>query len=67
MATPDRVEFMTWPRASAVAEIEWSAREGRSYRDFIERMKKHTKRLRDWKVNYATYIEKEFTETPAAQ
>jgi hexosaminidase len=67
MKTPEQVEFMTWPRACAVAEIEWSPANGRTYEDFIERMKKHTNRLADWKVNYAKYIEKEFSKVPAAQ
>jgi hexosaminidase len=64
MATPDQVEFMTYPRACAIAEIVWSQKHGRDYPDFLQRMKTHTNRLADWNVNYAKYIEKEFTKAP---
>jgi hexosaminidase len=60
MKTSDHVEYMTYPRACAIAEIGWSPKENRSYEDFVARMKAHTKRLAAWNVNYAKHIEKEF-------
>jgi hexosaminidase len=36
--TEDRVEFMTWPRGAAIAEIGWSPRERRDWRGFAERL-----------------------------
>jgi hexosaminidase len=51
MKTPDHVEFMTYPRACAIAEIGWSPEENRSYEDFLKRMETHSKRLRTWSVN----------------
>lgn len=58
MKTPEHVEYMTYPRACAIAEITWSPKENRSYDDFLNRMKAHTERLKTWNVNYATHIEK---------
>jgi hexosaminidase len=36
--TEDRVEFMTWPRGAAVAEIGWSPRARRDWPDFVRRL-----------------------------
>jgi hexosaminidase len=60
MKTPEQVEYMVYPRASAMAEVVWSPKDQRDYPDFVDRMKTHVKRLADWKVNYAKQIEKEF-------
>ena len=38
MQTEDRVMWMTWPRAAAVAELGWSAPERRNWRDFLGRL-----------------------------
>jgi hexosaminidase len=61
MATSEHVEYMVYPRASAMAEVVWSPKESRDYSDFVQRMKTHVKRLEAWGVNYAKHIEKEFT------
>jgi hexosaminidase len=63
MKTPELVEYMTYPRASALAEVVWSPKASRNYDDFIERMKAHTKRLDQLDVNYARHIEKEFSDS----
>jgi hexosaminidase len=36
--TEERAEWMTWPRAAAVAELGWSPRESRNYPDFRSRV-----------------------------
>jgi len=38
MQTEDRVQWMAWPRAAAVAELGWSAPERRDWRDFLGRL-----------------------------
>jgi hexosaminidase len=38
MATSDHVEYMTYPRALALAEIAWSAREARDWSSFAKRL-----------------------------
>ena len=67
MATPEYVEYMVYPRASAMAEVVWSPKESRNYDDFVQRMKTHVKRLEAWGVNYAKHIEKEFTASDSIQ
>jgi hexosaminidase len=42
-----------------MAEVVWSPKEGRDYKDFLTRMNAHFKRLDEWKVNYAKHIRKE--------
>lgn len=60
MKTPEHVEYMVYPRATAMSEVLWSQKESKNYNDFVERMKVHVGRLRDLKVNYAKQIEREF-------
>jgi hexosaminidase len=38
MQTEDRVQWMAWPRAAAVAELGWSTPERRNWRDFLGRL-----------------------------
>jgi hexosaminidase len=38
MQTEDRVQWMAWPRAAAVAELGWSAPERRNWREFLRRL-----------------------------
>jgi hexosaminidase len=42
--TEDRVEYMTWPRGAAVAEIGWSPREKRDWPDFRSRLEPQFRR-----------------------
>ncbi|GAA4454268.1 family 20 glycosylhydrolase [Nibrella saemangeumensis] len=51
--TPEQVEYMTYPRAAAVAEIGWMPKGPRNFEDFAMRLKAHQKRLDYLKVNYA--------------
>jgi hexosaminidase len=38
MRTEDRVMWMAWPRAAAVAELGWTAPQRRDWRDFLRRL-----------------------------
>ncbi|MGV8964306.1 MAG: beta-N-acetylhexosaminidase [Candidatus Saccharimonadaceae bacterium] len=40
-----QAEYMTWPRAFAVAESVWSPREKKNWENFIDKTEKHFKRL----------------------
>jgi hexosaminidase len=60
MKTPEHVEYMVYPRASAMAEVLWTPKEQKNYDEFVQRMKVHVQRLGSLKVNYAKHIEKEF-------
>lgn len=51
--TADRVEYMMYPRACAIAEVAWSAKERKSWKDFSKRLKTHFERLDALGVNYA--------------
>lgn len=53
LATPDQVEYMAYPRASALAEVLWSPTEGRQWTDFAQRIKVHFQRLEALGLHYA--------------
>ena len=46
-----QVEYMAFPRLSALAEVTWSPAKHKDYADFLERMKSHLKRLDVMDVN----------------
>ncbi|TWF42808.1 hexosaminidase [Chitinophaga polysaccharea] len=56
IASPGRAEYMTWPRAFALAEVLWSPKKERVLPDFLSRVEKHFVRLSDAGVNYAPAI-----------
>lgn len=60
MKTPEHVEYMVYPRATAMSEVLWTPKENKDYEDFVERMKVHGGRLAGMNVNYAKHIEREF-------
>ena len=43
--TEDRAAWMTFPRASAVAETGWSAKDGRSFAGFVDRLLPQMERM----------------------
>jgi len=45
IATPERAEYMTWPRACALAEAGWSPAGSRDWGDFQVRLAEHLGRL----------------------
>jgi hexosaminidase len=50
------VEYMAYPRAIALAEVNWSPAELRDFNDFADRLAKHTSRLDRLGVNYASHL-----------
>jgi hexosaminidase len=52
MAGPKRVEYMAFPRLTALAEVVWTPRERKNYPDYLERLKPHLQRLQALDVNF---------------
>ena len=52
IASFKHVEYMTYPRACAIAEVAWSPKESRNWEDFTRRMQTHLQRLDQLGVNY---------------
>ena len=48
----NKVEYMAFPRACALAEVVWSPKEGKDWGDFQRRLGTHLGRLDALKVNY---------------
>jgi len=48
-----RLEYMTYPRACALAETAWSPAAAKNYWDFALRLQTHVKRLKELKVNFS--------------
>ncbi len=49
-------EYMTWPRAFALAEVLWSPKERRNWPDFMNRVESHFRRFDALGVNYARSV-----------
>jgi len=45
-------EYMTFPRACALAEVTWSDPGTRNWDDFLRRLKIHVRRLEELNINY---------------
>jgi len=50
--TPEKAEYMGFPRITALSEVVWSKKEGKDYNDFINRLREHLSRLDMLGVNY---------------
>jgi hexosaminidase len=48
-----QAEYMAYPRAIALAEVNWSAKASRNWEDFLNRFYQHTARLKERQVNYS--------------
>jgi hexosaminidase len=53
--TPKQVEYMTYPRAIALAEIAWSPPSNKYFPDFLIRLKYHSSMLKAAGVHYASH------------
>ena len=53
MNNPRKVEYMIFPRLSAVSEVLWSPKEKKNWDDFEKRMQVQFKRYDLWKANYS--------------
>jgi hexosaminidase len=52
MPNPKQVEYMAFPRMSALAEVVWTPRDLKDYPNFLERLPPHLARLRALDVNF---------------
>ena len=52
MPTPRAVEYMAFPRLTALAEVVWTPRERKDYGGYLARLAAHTVRLGALDVNY---------------
>ena len=57
-AVPDerQAQYMTWPRAMALAEVLWSPKTERHFDEFTQRVETHLKRLDAANIKYARSI-----------
>ena len=46
------VEYMTFPRLTALAEVLWTPKDGRNYENFKRRLQTHLPRLKNMGVNF---------------
>jgi hexosaminidase len=49
---PKQVEYMAYPRLTALSEVTWTPPEKKDYSDFLGRLETHLKRLDALNVNY---------------
>lgn len=52
MKTPTKVEYMIFPRMSALSEVLWSRKEARDWAGFEKRLQTQVKRYERWNVSY---------------
>ena len=52
LPNPKAVEYMAFPRASALSEVAWSPADRRNLEDFLARLPAHLERLRILDVNF---------------
>ncbi len=52
MPNPKQVEYMAFPRMSALAEVVWTPKERKDYAGFLDRLTPHLNRLHILDVNY---------------
>lgn len=51
--SPDKCDYMTYPRGAVVAEVGWSSKENRNWDDFVRRMETQYVRYQQIGINYA--------------
>ncbi len=62
MKNPSKVEYMIFPRMSALSEVLWSPKEKKNWSDFEKRLQTQFKRYDLWKANYSkAYFDLEST------
>jgi len=59
MKTPEKVEYMIFPRIFAMSEIQWTLPENKNYKDFVKRVRSFESYLQSKEINYATHIFRE--------
>ena len=53
MAYPSKIEYMIFPRMSALSEVLWTPKEKKNWADFEQRLPQQLKRYELWKANYS--------------
>ena len=56
LSTPEKLEYMAFPRMIALSEVVWSAKEHKNYDDFISRLEFFNKRLDAKNIKYANHL-----------
>jgi hexosaminidase len=56
MAYPSKVEYMIFPRMSAISEVLWSPKEVRNWNAFQPRLLNQFKRYNLWKASYSKAV-----------
>ncbi|HEY6975466.1 MAG TPA: beta-N-acetylhexosaminidase [Chitinophagaceae bacterium] len=54
MSNPSKVEYMIFPRLTALSEVVWSPKDKRDWDDFQKRLQAQYKRYDLWRVSYNT-------------
>jgi len=52
MPNPKKVEYMAFPRLTALAEVVWTPKEKKDYANFLVRLREHITRLQALDVNF---------------
>jgi hexosaminidase len=52
MANPAKVEYMIFPRLSALSEVLWSSKESKNWTEFQTKIETMKKRYTIWGANY---------------
>ncbi len=52
ISNPAKVEYMLFPRMTALSEVQWTPQNMKDYDDFKKRLPQQLKRYDLWKVNY---------------
>jgi hexosaminidase len=67
MKNTRKVDYMLFPRISALAEVLWSPRESRNWSSFEKRLQGQFKRYDKWKSNYSkAYFDLKTTVIPSS-
>jgi len=52
LKTPEQLEYMAFPRLTALSEVAWTPKERNEYPGFLKRLRIHEERLRQLGVNF---------------
>ena len=56
IATPSKVEYMVFPRMSALSEVLWSPQAARDWTDFMPRLQTQMRRYQLWGASYSRAV-----------
>lgn len=57
ISTPEKAEYMAFPRGFAIAEVGWTQQKNKDYDNFTARLQQHVKWLKAEGINTADHIE----------